>query len=108
MCSQIIIHLNNAATFYKYIVHTQQTQGLDNNVFKCSLKWNIWMNTCSHFKPTAAEGHRERKVWNINTPKEKQDLQYSTFWIISATAVVAQPIHEQKADGRLVNSTELV
>lgn len=50
---------------------------------------------------TSNQGHRERKVWNINTPKEKQDLQYSTFWTILATAVVAQPIHEQKADGRL-------
>lgn len=57
---------------------------------------------------TSNQGHRERKVWNINTPKEKQDLQYSTFWIILATAVVAQPMHEQKADGRFVNSTEPV
>lgn len=57
---------------------------------------------------TSNQGHRERKVWNTNTPKENQDLQYSTFCIILATAVVAQPIHEQKADGRLVNFTELV
>lgn len=42
----------------------------------------------------------------ISIPKQKQDLQYSTCWIILAAAEAAQPKQEQKRDGRLVNSTE--
>lgn len=60
-----------------------------------------------HFKLTADEGHN-KKGMEYQHPKQKQDLRYSSFWTVSATAVVARPTQEQKGGGRLVNSTEPV